>query len=199
VKQSEIFFQTKKVIGEELFHSLKKGFIGTPKDFPEHLKLFLPDLENRYSFVPELAQMEYILSLKNVPTDENSPVKNCENVFLMYKDNQGKKLSLNPNLKLLKCRYPVWEIYQVLKNSKGIPNLIEFDLQPKIKNKYCYVIDNLKNGPFVHNVSPKVYTLLEGILLGHSFGKIAEELFSQLGANEFKNTLQKILSNNWVA
>ena len=45
MKQSEIFFQTKKILGEEHFQSLKQSFIGTPKDFPEHLKLFLPDLK----------------------------------------------------------------------------------------------------------------------------------------------------------
>jgi len=41
--------------------------------------------------------------------------------------------------------------------------------------------------------------LLEGILLGHSFGKIAEELFSQSGAIELDQSLQKVLSSNWVA
>ncbi len=194
---TQTFPQTKKFLGKELFDSLEKSFSGEAKDFPNHLKQFLPDLETRYSFVPELAQLEHALSLESVKVE--GPVKNCENILLMYKDNQGKTLSLNPNLVLLKCRFPVWEIFQKLNKSKGIPDLVDFDLQPKIKNKYYYVVDNLKEGPLVHNVSQKVYMLLEGILLGYPFGKIAEELFSQLGANELHNTLQKVLANNWVA
>lgn len=199
MKQTEVFPQTKKVLGNEIFESVQKNFVGTAKDFPQHLKNFLPDLETRFSFIPELAQLEYLLSLKSETSSDSQPAKPCENVLTFYKDNQGKRLSLKPSLQLLKCRFPVWEIYKVLKKSKNVPNLIEFDLQPKIKSKHYYVIDNLENGPLVQNVSRKIYMLLEGILLGHSFGKIAEELFSQSGAIELNQSLQKVLSSNWVA
>ena len=199
MKQSEIFPQTQKILGKELFETLQSNFSGDNKDFSQHLKNFLPELEVRYSFIPELAQLEYILSLKKSTNEESLPVKNCENVLTFYRDNQGKKLTLKPSLQLIKCRFPVWEIYKTLKKSKNVPSLIEFDLQPKIKSKYFYVIDNLENGPLVQNVSKKIYMLLEGILLGHSFGKIAEELFSQSGANDLNQSLQKVLSSNWVA
>lgn len=199
MKQTEIFSQTKKVLGKEIFDSVQKTFSGTPKDFPDYLKNFLPEMEKRFSFIPELAQLEYLLSIKNEKKGDVEPVKNCENVLTFYRDNQGKRLNLKPSLNLLKCRFPVWEIYNVLKNSKGLPTLIEFDLQPKIKSKHYYVIDNLENGPLVQNVSKKIYMLLEGILLGHSFGKIADELFSQSGAIELNQSLEKVFSNNWVA
>ncbi len=197
--QSQVFPQTKKILGNELFESLQTNFKGDNKDFPEYLKNSVPELEIRFSFIPELAQLEYLFSLKNENMDDATPVKNCETILTLYKDQEGKKLTLKPSLQLLKCRFPVWEIYKTLKKSKNVPSLIEFDLQPKIRSKYFYVIDNLENGPLVQNVSKKIYMLLEGILLGHSFGKIAEELFSQSGAIELDQSLQKVLSSNWVA
>lgn len=197
--QSQVFAQTKKILGNELFESLQTNFSGDNKDFPEYLKNLVPELEIRFSFIPELAQLEYFFSLKDENKGDATPVKNCETILTLYKDEQGKKLTLKPSLHLLKCRFPVWEIYKVLKKSKNVPSLIEFDLQPKIRSKYFYVIENLENGPLVQNVSKKIYMLLEGILLGHSFGKIAEELFSQSGATDLNQSLEKVLSSNWVA
>ena len=199
MKQNETFAQTKKVLGSDLFETLQKSFSGKPEDFSVHLRQNLQESENRFAIVPDLCQLEYYLSLKKVVDKNTSTVKNCENVLTFYRDNQGKKLTLSPSIELLKCRFPAWEVYQVLKKSKNVPSLIEFDLQPRIRNKYYYVIDYLENGPQVQNVSRKIYMLLEGILLGHSFGKIAEELFSQSGATELNQTLQKVFSNNWVA
>lgn len=199
MKLVEIFSQTRKVIGPELFNSLQESYTGDSKNFSDHLKNSIPELEIRFSFIPELAHLEYIFSLKSENTGDAPPVKNSENILTLNKDNQGKKLTLKPSLQLLKCRFPVWEIYKALKKSKSAPSLIEFDLQPKIRSKYFYVIDNLDNGPLVQNVSKKIYMLLEGILLGHSFGKIAEELFSQSGANDLDQSFQKVLSSNWVA
>lgn len=191
-----IFPQTQKLLGNDLFDSLSKAFSAHPKDFPQSLKI-TPLVKSTYSFIPELAELEYALSLGYI--QNNFGVKNCQNVYLMYKDHQGKKLALNPNLKLLKCRFPIWDIYQTLKTNNEIPNFINFDLQPKIKNKFYYVIDHPKEGAAVHSVSQKTFLLLEGILLGHPFRKIAEELSSPLEENEFNNTLQKVLANNWVA
>jgi hypothetical protein len=189
------FPQTKKLLGTDLFSELAKNYHSEDySTFPQYLKENLPDIETRHSYIPELSRLEFTIYTGQADYQEFHPMLQSVRPLQIIEDAKRVNISLSPNIRLFKSRFPVWEIWKECHSSTTPPDLINFDLQPKIKNPYFYVIDQNGDGPMAYSVRRKVFQLIEGILQGNSFGTVAEKLYSHKEPIVLAKALSKIHS-----
>lgn len=195
VIRANCFSQTEKNLGQELFNELVTSYKQEDyENFPQWLKENLPDLETRYSFIPDLASLEYVLHSSNVDYQKFNPTSSSPKPLELVEYAKTVDFSLSPNVRVFKSRFPIWEIWEECTKSLDNPNLIHLDLQPKIKSPYYYVLDRDENGPKGYLVKKKTYLFIEGICEGNSFGNIAEKLFSNMEPIVLAKVLSKIHS-----
>jgi len=189
------FPQTEKLLGTKLFSELASHFHGNDfAIFPQYLKENLPDIEVRYSFTPELSRLELTVHTAQLEYQEFHPAQQSLRPLQTVADAKKVNISLSPNIRLFKSRFPVWEIWEECKQACGTPDLINLDLQPKIKTPYFYIINQGANGPKAYPIKKKIFHLIEGIQAGSPFGDIAEKLYAHKDPIVLSKALSKIQS-----
>ncbi|RLA63700.1 MAG: hypothetical protein DRQ88_11055 [Epsilonproteobacteria bacterium] len=192
---SKHFPQTEKILGTKLFSELTSHFHS--KDygaFPQYLKENLPDIGTRYSFIPELSRLEYTIYTGQTHYEKFIPTLDTLRPLQIIEDSSKISLSLSPNIRLFKSWFPVWEIWQESTNADETPDLINLDLQPKVKKPYFYIINQSDKGPNAYPVKKSIYHLIEGILRGNSFSSVAAKLYAHKEPIVLTKALNKIQS-----
>jgi len=194
-KLSTYFPQTEKILGATFFEELESNYLSEDlSTFPQYLKENIPDLETRYSFISELARLEYTIYKCQTKYKKFRPKKDTVRPLHLIENAQNLDISLNPNIRLFKSRFPVWEIWQESRSSEEAPNLINFHLQPKIKNPYYYILAQDEEDIKAYSIKKKIYGLVEGIQKGDSFGAITDKLYAHKGPMDLAKAISKIHS-----
>ena len=109
---SNYFPQSKKLLGTDLFSEQVSNFHSEDySTFPQFLKENLPHIETRHSIIPELSRLEYVIFMGHAKYQEFYPMLQSVGPLQVAEDAAKINISLSPNIRLFKSRFPVWEIW----------------------------------------------------------------------------------------
>ncbi len=170
----------KKILGEEIFHSICKEYVNADingasdlnqygKTFSHHLKQLVKTnrLPTDYRYISELALLEYMIHAAYYADNDTTfdfalfEKKITENVAVYFK--------VSHSLKLFKSEQPIYEIWLNNLNDRQVQNV------SAINGSQYLLVHREKFKAAVHLINTDEYQLIDAFINGYSLQDVIEK------------------------